>query len=118
MIEQKYKQDGLLSETKSDSLFPKIPDLVLVFFPSPGVFLRDTLKVPDNFKAETATYYEPDGEPFENMYVFLPAVLQSQYDTGRNDSGIVYSKDSLKFESALIHALLEQASAVIEHRSS
>ncbi|WKY59613.1 hypothetical protein Q5H80_18735 [Vibrio sp. SNU_ST1] len=118
MIEQKFKQDGLLSETKSNSLFPKIPGLVLVFFPSPGVFVRDALKVPDGFKTETATYYEADGEPFENMYAFLPAVLQSQYDTGRNDSGIVYSKESLKFESALIQALFEQTPAVIEHRLS
>ncbi len=49
MIEQKYKQDGMFQETKSSSLFPKIADLVLVFFPSPGVFIRDTLKVPPIF---------------------------------------------------------------------
>ncbi|EPN0104912.1 TPA: hypothetical protein ACMDOR_002598 [Vibrio parahaemolyticus] len=70
MIEQKYKQDGMFQETKSSSLFPKIADLVLVFFPSPGVFIRDTLKVPSDFFAQTVASYEANGERFENMYVF------------------------------------------------
>ncbi|MDN4694553.1 hypothetical protein QYZ44_04305 [Vibrio parahaemolyticus] len=70
MIEQKYKQNGMFQETISSSLFPKVADLVLVFFPSPGVFIRDTLKVPSDFFAQTVASYEANGERFENMYVF------------------------------------------------
>ncbi|UUM32478.1 hypothetical protein [Vibrio japonicus] len=118
MIEQKYKQDGLLSETRSNSLFPKLADLVLVFFPSPGVFVKDSLKVPDTFTVETAIYYEANGEPFDDMYVFLPAVLQRQYDSGQSGSGVVYEKNTLKLEPELVQALVEQSPSTIEHRSN
>ncbi|AIW18349.1 hypothetical protein F0267_22620 [Vibrio coralliilyticus] len=117
MIEQKFQQPGLLAETEVNPLFPRMADLVLVFFPSPGVFARNTLTIPDEFKTEATVFYEADGEPFEEMYVFLPAVLQSQYDAGKNQSGIVYSKDGLKFEPALIQALADQVTGPIEHRS-
>ncbi|MDN4694551.1 hypothetical protein QYZ44_04315 [Vibrio parahaemolyticus] len=70
MIEQKYKQNGMFQEAISSSLFPKVADLVLVFFPTPGVFVRDTLKVPSDFCSQTVVSYEANGEGFENMYVF------------------------------------------------
>ncbi|EGR2232202.1 TPA: hypothetical protein NJ328_004894 [Vibrio parahaemolyticus] len=116
MIEQKYKQDGMFQETKSSSLFPKIADLVLVFFPSPGVFIRDTLKVPSDFFAQTVASYEANGERFENMYVFLPAVLQSQYDAGHDSHGIVYEEGVLRFSPDLAEALSKQSLTTIEHR--
>jgi len=116
MIEQKFKQPGLLSETEATSLFPKMADLILVFFPSPGVFVRDTFTIPASFKPEVAMYYESDGEPFSDMYVFLPAVLQSQYDAGKTHTGIVYDKEILKFDSDLIHSLKNQCQGPIEHR--
>ncbi|MDA0118027.1 hypothetical protein [Vibrio sp. T11.5] len=117
MIEQKFQQPGLLAETEANPLFPRMADLVLVFFPSPGVFVRNTLTIPDEFKAEATVYYEADAEPYSEMYVFLPAVLPSQYDAGSNQSGIVYRKDELQFEPALIHALVDQVTGPIEHRS-
>ncbi|WP_191117890.1 hypothetical protein [Vibrio campbellii] len=116
MIEQKYKQDGMFQETKSSSLFPKIADLVLVFFPSPGVFIKDTLKVPSNFCSRTVASYEANGERFENMYVFLPAVLQSQYDAGNASHGIVYGEGVLRFSPDLAEALSKQSLTTIEHR--
>ena len=117
MIEQKFQQPGLLAETEVNPLFPRMADLVLVFFPSPGVFARNTLTIPGEFKTEATVFYEADGEPFEEMYVFLPAVLQSQYDAGKNQSGIVYGKDGLKFDPALIQALADQVTGPIEQRS-
>ncbi|MEZ8103235.1 hypothetical protein [Vibrio bivalvicida] len=117
MIEQKFQQPGLLAQTEVNPLFPRMADIVLVFFPTPGVFIRDTFSIPEEFRAEKAMYYESDGEPFEDMYLFLPAVLQSQYDSGKNNAGIVYEKDVLKFSPELIRALADQANGPIEHRS-
>ena len=116
MIVQAFQQDGLLAATPGNPLFPLMADIVLVFFPSPGIFVRNTLSVPDAFEVQSCTYYEADAEPFEDMYVFLPAVLQRQYDEGKNQHGIVYEKEVLKFEPELIQALSEQAPKVIEHR--
>ncbi|WP_049878032.1 hypothetical protein [Vibrio parahaemolyticus] len=97
-------------------MFPKVADLVLVFFPSPGVFIRDTLKVPSDFFAQTVASYEANGERFENMYVFLPAVLQSQYDAGHDSHGIVYEEGVLRFSPDLAEALSKQSLTTIEHR--
>ncbi len=47
MIEQKFQQEGMFQETDSKSLFPKIADLV--FSPSPGIFVRDNVNVPNTF---------------------------------------------------------------------
>ncbi|WP_045401375.1 hypothetical protein [Vibrio campbellii] len=116
MIEQKYKQNGMFQETISSSLFPKVADLVLVFFPTPGVFVRDTLKVPSDFCSQTVLSYEENGEGFENMYVFLPAVLQSQYDTGHDSYGIVYEEGVLRFSPDLAEELSKQSPTIIEHR--
>ncbi len=118
MIEQKFQELGKLAEIKNNSLFPKMADLVLVFFPSPGLFVRGNIVIPNEFKSEASIYYDADGEPFGDMYVFLPAVLQAQYDLGERTSGIVYEKDTLNFEPSLVEALLEQSPKVIEHRSS
>ena len=52
MIDQKFQQPGLLAETEVNPLFPRMADLVLVFFPSPGVFVRNTLTIPEEFKTE------------------------------------------------------------------
>ncbi|MEK2166331.1 hypothetical protein [Vibrio parahaemolyticus] len=116
MIEQKYKQNGMFQETISSSLFPKVADLVLVFFPTPGVFVRDILKVPSDFCSQTVVSYEANGEGFENMYVFLPAVLQSQYDTGHDSYGIVYEEGVLRFSPDLAEELSKQSPKIIEHR--
>ncbi|MGR5109723.1 hypothetical protein [Vibrio jasicida] len=116
MIEQKFQQEGMFKETDSKSLFPKIADLVLVFSPSPGIFVRDTVNVPNTFYAQMAAYYEKSGEVFENMYVFLPAVLQSQYDAGHDSCGIVYEEGVLRLSPDLAEALSKQSLTTIEHR--
>jgi hypothetical protein len=118
MIEQQLHHGGLLAETPTNPLFPRLADLILVFFPTPGIFVRSNISIPDEFKSDSATFYEESGEPFEEMYVFLPAVLQSQYDAGKTSSGIVYEKDVLRFEPDLIQALVDQNPEIIEHRSS
>ncbi|CAH0532876.1 hypothetical protein VST7929_00723 [Vibrio stylophorae] len=116
MIAQKYKQDGLFQETDTSSQQSKNADLILVYFPSPGVFVRNTLKVPSNFCTQTVSYYEANAEGFENMYVFLPAVLQSQYDAGHHSSGIVYEDGALIFATDLAEGLSKQSPTTIEHR--
>lgn len=118
MIEQKYQQDGLLAATPINPLFPRLADLILVFFPSPGLFVRNTISIPDEFKSDIAIFYEANGGPFQNMYLFLPAVLESQYDVGKTNFGIVYEKDALRFEPNLIQALVEQSPEIIEHHST
>ncbi|SGZ03092.1 Putative uncharacterized protein [Moritella viscosa] len=115
MIKQQYQQEGLLAEKPNKSIFPMKADLVLVFFPSPGVYVRDKLTVPPNYTTYPVTFYEADGEPFEDMYVFLPAVLKTQYDSGMNESGIVYEKETLYFEKDLIEHLESQTANIIEH---
>lgn len=117
MIEQKLKHPGLLPEQLDDSIFLVDPDLVLVFFPTPGVFVKDSLKLPENYLCHPVTFYYEDAEPFDNMYVFLPAVIPSQYESGMNQSGITYERGVLKFEPDLIEMLAEQNPEVIEHRS-
>ncbi|WP_224727108.1 hypothetical protein [Vibrio campbellii] len=67
MIEQKYKKNVMFQETISSSLFSKVADLVLVCFPTPGVFVGGTLKVPSDFCSQTVVSYEVNGEGFENM---------------------------------------------------
>jgi len=117
MIEQKSKQPGLLPEKLSSSIFQVDPDLVLVFFPTPGVFVKRNLKVPEKYLSHPVTYYEKDAEPFGKIYTFLPAVSPSLYASGMNQSGIIYEKEVLKFEPDLIEMLAEQNPEVIEHQS-
>jgi hypothetical protein len=118
MIEQKFQQDGLLAATNSDSTCTEDADLILVYFPSPGLFVKHSVSIPKEFKPETSTYYLENANSFNAMYVFLPAVLKSQFDAGKTSYGLVYEKDVLKFEPSLMQALKAQSPKVIEHRSS
>ncbi|WP_305815646.1 hypothetical protein [Photobacterium leiognathi] len=114
MIQQAYKQPGLLANKPNTSIFPMMSDLVLVFFPTPGIFVRDTLTVPASFRALPVNYYNEKSVPFDNMYVFIPAVKLEHY----KGTGLAYSENTLHFEPELIEALAQQSPMIIEHSHS
>ncbi len=112
MIEQKYQKPGLLSEKKNASIFPRMSDLVLVFFPTPGVYVKDNLSIPESFNSLPVDFYTESYEKFDNIYSFIPAVRIEDYQ----GSGLAYSDNTLFFETELIEHLSTQLPEVIEHR--
>lgn len=114
MIQQIYKQHGLLASKPNTSIFPMMSDLVLVFFPTPGIFVRDNLVVPEPFNAQPVNYYNEKSTIFDNMYVFIPAVKLEHY----KGTGLAYSDSTLHFEPEFIEALAQQSPSIIEHSHS
>lgn len=114
MIEQNFKQAGLLQEKLSTSIFPTLSDLILIFFPTPGVYIRDILTVPEKFKTEAVDFYDEEGIKFDDLYVFIPAIKQKHY----KNTGLAYTENTLHFEPELMQFLLSLSLNIIEHRYS
>lgn len=114
MILQAFKQPGLLADKPNASIFPMMSDLILVFFPTPGIFVRDKLTLPEGVRVEPVNYYNEKSVPFDNMYVFIPAVKLEHYQ----GTGLAYSENTLHFEPELIEALAQQSPDIIEHAHS
>ncbi|MGF1727956.1 hypothetical protein, partial [Photobacterium nomapromontoriensis] len=90
MIQQAYKQPGLLADKPNTTIFPMMSDVVLVFFPTPGVFMRDNLSVPESYAAQPVVYYDENSVPLDDMYVFIPAVKLEHYQ----GTGLAYSENT------------------------
>lgn len=116
MIAQCYKQEGLLPHKPNTSIFPMKSDIVLVFYPSPGIFVRDTHTLPEKYQAITATFFNEKGHEYIDEYQYLPAVLASQYTSGKNHHGIIYEEKKLSFDPELINFLSSLSLKIIEHR--
>lgn len=116
MIEQGYLQQGLLSHKPNESIFPIKPDIVLVFYPSPSIFVRSIHALPKKYRALGATFFNEKGNEYENEYQNLPAVLASQYEDGQTTHGIIYKEKMLSFEPELMNLLLSLPLKIIEHR--
>lgn len=116
MIEQGYLQQGLLANKPNGSIFPLKSDIILVFYPSPCIFLSSIHALPEKYKAIGATFFNEKGNEYENEYQYLPAVLASQYEDGQTTHGIIYKEKVLSFEPELMNFLIGLPLNIIEHR--
>ena len=116
MIEQAYLQEGLLAHKPNESIFPLKSDIILVFYPSPCIFVRDMYILPEKYKAIGATFFNEKGNEYPNEYQYLPAVLASQYSSGQTTHGIIYKEKVLSFEPELMNFLSNLPLKIIEHR--